>query len=272
MDGIGAGGSQPGAAALAAACAAALAASAFSCGVRLTMVAFIAASASLAPSPSAETIDLVALAQAEAKQRDEAARVGRLVAAADAQCGAGAAGGVDPTGGRTGVEPAGIIADPLETFGEVDRRRGDRDARQRRVGQRGDDRARVGGANQAVESRLVLQQAGEAAQDVEVGVGLGGDGDDQANCLAFVPRHAVRDLQDGQPDLTHHGAVFDHAVGDGDAVAEKGVGRRLAPHHRFDVGGIDPPGGDEHLSGFADRRLLVGGAGAEAHQVGGKDL
>ena len=126
--------------------------------------------------------------------------------------------------------------------------------------------------SQGVERRLVLQQTGETAQDVEVGVGLSGDGDDEANRLAFVPRHAVRHLQDRQPDLTHHGAVFDHAVGDGDAVAKKGVGRRLAPHHRFDVGGIDPPGGDEHLRGFADRRLFVGGASAEAHQFGRQDL
>jgi hypothetical protein len=43
-------------------------------------------------------------------------------------------------------------------------------------------------ARQSVNRGLVLQQAGEAAQDVEVGVGLSGDGDDEANRLAFVPR------------------------------------------------------------------------------------
>jgi hypothetical protein len=83
---------------------------------------------------------------------------------------------------------------------------------------------------------------------------------------------AVRRLQNRQPDLAHHGAVFDHAVGDGDAVAEERVGRRLAPHHRLDIGGIDPPGRDEHLRGFADRRLLGGGVSGEAHQFGRQDL
>ena len=64
-----------------------------------------------------------------------------------------------------------------------------------------------------------------------MGVGLGGDGDDEAHGLAVVPGDAFGDLQDRQPRLAHHGAVLDHAVGDGDALAEEGFGHRLAPQH-----------------------------------------
>ena len=169
------------------------------------------------------------------------------------------------------MEAVGVIAGPGEPLGEVDCGRGG-DAFHRRVGERRDDLAAIGGAREGVERGLILHQTGEAAKDVDVGVGLGGDSDDEARGLAFVPDDAFGDLKDRKPDLAHHGAVLDHAVWDGDAMTEKGVGDRLAPHHRVDIGGIDAAAGDQHLGCFADRRLLGGGAGGEAHEFGGEDL
>ena len=83
---------------------------------------------------------------------------------------------------------------------------------------------------------------------------------------------AFRRLQDREADLPHHGAVLDHAVRDGDAVAEEGVGDHFAPHHRVDIGRVDAAGGHQHLGGFADRRLLGGGMGAETDEFDRQDL
>ena len=267
MEGSGDGGFHPGAAAF----AAALAASAFSWRVRPAIAAFMLASASRAPSPSAETTTWSPSTRPRRSRETRLRGSAVSIAATDAQDGAGAAGSVDPVRGGPRVQAVRIIADPGETLGEIDGRGGG-DALHRRVGQGGDDLAGVGRARQGVERGLVLHEAGQAAQYGDVGVGLGGDGDDEAGGLALVPDDPFGDLQDREANLPHHGAVLDHAVRDGDAVAEESVGDRLAPHHRVDIGGVDAAGRHQHLGGFADRRLLGGGVSAETHEFGGQDL
>ncbi len=87
-------------------------------------------------------------------------------------------------------------------------------------------------------------------------IGLGRDPDHDAHGLAFVPFHAVRQLDDGDAGLVNQFAILGHPVRDRDPVAEIGVRLAFAAEHALDVTGSDMPGVDQDLAGGADRLFL----------------
>ena len=87
-------------------------------------------------------------------------------------------------------------------------------------------------------------------------IGLGRDPDHDAHGLAFVPFHAVRQLDDGNAGLVNQLAILAHPVRDRDPVAEVGVRLAFAAQHALDVTGSDMPGVDQDLAGGADRFFL----------------
>lgn len=158
-----------------------------------------------------------------------------------------------------------VIDGPVEALAQVGRR-----ARRGRCGlvlgeRRGDVRLAARGA-ELFETRLVLDQAGEAAQNGDVRVRLRGDGDHEMGGLAVVPFDAAGDLQHRESALAHQMPVVDHAVGNDDAVTEIGVRHALAAQHALAIGAVDAAGGGEQASGLADRGLLAHWGGAEADQ------
>ena len=211
---------------------------------------------------------LVAAAQAELQQRDQVLGIRHPIAVAHLNAGRQRTGDLDPVGGGPCVQAGRVIDGPVEALAQVaDRAGGGRPGGV--LGQRcGDVRLAARGA-ELFEARLVLDQAGEAAQHRDVGVRLRGDGDHEMRGLAVVPRDAARDLEHGEPALPHEVAVVDHAVRDDDAVAEIGVRHSLPAQHAGAVGPVDAAGGGEQPGGLADRGLLARGSGGEAHQQAG---
>ncbi len=86
--------------------------------------------------------------------------------------------------------------------------------------------------------------------------------------LARVPFQPVGKLQHRDAGLADQVAVLAHAVRNGDAVAEEGVGHRLAAQQAVDVRRVDAPGVGQQPAGGPDGAGLVGGALLQADALG----
>ena len=84
------------------------------------------------------------------------------------------------------------------------------------------------GAAQGLAEICFAQGTGQQLQQAQVFVGLGGNADGQVNDLAVAPVHALGELQQAHAGGEHLVAGFGGAVGNGDALAEKGRALGLA--------------------------------------------
>ncbi len=109
------------------------------------------------------------------------------------------------------------------------------------------------------------EHVGQIGQDLQVLVGFGGDADHQIDPITRVPLHAVRHLQHRHARVLDQSAVLGHAVRDGDAVAEIGVGHLLAGQQAVHIAGLDEARVDEQLTDLADRLRLIARARAQAY-------
>ncbi|MNR14425.1 hypothetical protein D3C85_1309000 [compost metagenome] len=187
-------------------------------------------------------MQLVAEFGADLQQADQVLGVGHFVAVADLQRGGKAARLLGPQPCRPCVQAVGVVHLPAEAEAQVAGGGLRRGRCHRAVVQRADQRVGVGGGEQLAQSRLVLQQAGQAAQQRDVLVGLRGDGDHQMHALARIPLHAIRHLQDGDAGFVDQVTVFDHAVRNGDAMTQKSIGNGFAAQQAVDVGSADAAG------------------------------
>jgi hypothetical protein len=86
---------------------------------------------------------------------------------------------------------------------------------------------------------LLAQYLGQAAEDGDVLVPLGGDGHHQMHHVIAVPADAAGHLQHGDAGPGDQLPVPALAVGDGDAIAQEGIRLPLSPQHAVGVGGLD---------------------------------
>ena len=128
----------------------------------------------------------------------------------------------------------------------------------------GDDVGRVGSRRQAVGQRWIVQHIGQAGQHLQVLVRACGDADHEVDGLTCIPRDASRYLHHGDARAADQLAVLRHAMRDGDAVAEIGVGLLLAAEHAVDVARCNVAVGRQQRPDLADGVFLVPGLGAEA--------
>ncbi len=155
------------------------------------------------------------------------------------------------------------------------------DADSRITGQRIDDFTCIGSSEQPLQRGLVLDQAGQPAQQGDVGIGLGGNANHQAGDLAGVPFHAFRQLQHRNAVAAHQVAVLAEPVRDRHAMAEEGVRQRFAASHAGLVARRHAAGSDQHLGHLGDGIGLVlcprvqadqfpadGGRGGQGRQSG----
>ncbi len=200
--------------------------------------------------------DRVAMAQPELQQRHQALGIGSLIARSDLCAGREAARCFSPARGRACVQPVGIGDGPVETLGQVSHRHSG--GRGRNIaGQRADDLARICRGEQALQRCVILDQAGQPAQQGDVGIGLGGNADHQAGDLARIPLHALRELQHGNAIAAHQVTILAQPVRNGHAMAEEGVRQRLATPHAGLVTRRNAAGSDQHLRHLGDGVGLV---------------
>lgn len=202
------------------------------------------------------------------QQADQALGIGGLVTGADLGAGRKAARGLRPASGRARVQAAGVGDGPFEPFGQVGGR-GGAGVGCAVAGQRGHDHGRVVGGEQRFQLGRILDQAGQPAQQGDVGVGLGGDAHHQAGGLAGVPFHALGQLQHRDAVAAHQVPVFAHAVRNRQAVAQESIRQAFAPPHAGVVARRHASGCHQQLGGLGNGVVLVAGSGAQAHQVGG---
>lgn len=170
------------------------------------------------------------MTQAKLQQRDQTLGVRCLVAGTHLGAGRKAARRLCPARGRARVQAAGVGNGPVKALGQIGGRYlGGRDRNV--AGQRVDDLTRIGGRKQALQRCLILDQPGQAAQQGNVGIGLGSDANHQTGDLPRIPFHAFRQLQHGNAIAAHQMAVLAKPVRDCHAMAEEGVGQRFAPSH-----------------------------------------
>lgn len=198
----------------------------------------------------------IALAKPELQQRHQTLGIGRLIARANLGAGRETPSRLSPARGRARVQSAGVSNGPVETLGQVRHRNvSGRDCDI--AGQRIDDFACIGGSEQPLQRGLVLDQAGQPAQQGDVGIGLGGNANHQAGDLAGVPFHAFRQLQHRNAVAAHQVAVLAEPVRDRHAMAEEGVRQRLAASHAGLVARRHAAGSDQHLGHLGDGIGLV---------------
>ena len=97
-----------------------------------------------------------------------------------------------------------------------------------------------------------------------------GDGHDQRRALARVPFDAVPHLQDRDAVAQDQVAILDHAMGDGDPLAQIGVRGGLAPLHAGAEAGLDAAIGHQQRGSLGNRIGLVRDAGIQAHKFAGQ--
>ena len=218
--------------------------------------------------PLGRDVDGRVFGDTQLQQGHEVFGVARLAAHAHAHAGGKAPGRFHPLLGRARVQAVGVGHEPVKALGKVARRGG--------IGSRGGGALLEGGQDvvgvlrggQLVQRGLVLQQAGEAAQQRQVLVRLRGDGKDERGALLGIPGHALRHLQHGNAGARNHVAIGNLPVRNGHAVAQKGVGRLLARQQAVDIGGGDAACIGQQLPGLADGLGLVGGGSAQADELG----
>ncbi len=198
----------------------------------------------------------IALAKPELQQRHQTLGIGHLIARAHLRTGRETPRRLCPARGRARVQSTGVSDGPVEALGQVRHRHvgcRDRDI----TGQRIDDVARIGGGEQPLQRGLILDQPGQAAQQGNVGIGLGSDANHHTGDLPRIPFHAFRQLQHGNAIAAHQMAVLAKPVRDCHTMAEEGVGQRFAPSHAGLVPRRHAAGRDQHLRDLGDRIGLV---------------
>ena len=197
--------------------------------------------------------------QPQLQQRHEILGIGGFVAMADLHPRGKATRGFDPLRGRAGVQATRVFQRQGALLGEVGARSvgGGRGCV---AGECGDKLFSILRGEELPQTRIVIQQPCQPAQQRDVLVRLRGDGKYQVRRLARVPLQPVRKLQHRNARLADQVAVLAHAVRNGDAVAEKRVGHGFAAQEAVDIGGIDAAGVGQQLAGSADGAFLVGGA------------
>jgi len=102
-------------------------------------------------------------------------------------------------------------------------------------------------------------EVGEVGEDLQVLVGLVGDPDHEVDELPRIPLEPRPGPAAPPARLADEAAILGDTVGNGDAVAQKGVGDRLPGQHALDVPGID-----QNLADLTDRIDLVRCPGPDA--------
>jgi hypothetical protein len=128
------------------------------------------------------------------------------------------------------------------------------------------DIRRIGGPGEPRGLGRIAEDIGQVGQDLKMLVGLGRDPHHQMHAVARIPLHAVRHLQHGHAGLLDHPAVLGHTVGDGDAVAEKGVGDAFTCQQAVDIARLDVARLDQDPADLTDGVGLVDCGGAETHR------
>ena len=167
-----------------------------------------------------------------------------------------ATGGFHPLRCRTGVQTIGVIEHKFHLrirYPLISWRTGRTVGR---IGQRGDDAFRFGTGREFLNRPFLLHQTGQATQDGDVFVGLRGNGHHQPCLLAFLPRHALRGLDHGNPGVQDMVPVFDHPVRNRHPGTEESIGNRLPLHQALDVRRGDIARVEQHLPGQTDGFFL----------------
>ncbi len=216
--------------------------------------------------PLGHDADGRAAVHAEVQEGDQALGVADPIPPTDPEDRLEALRDVHQRGRRAGMQTVGAVDDDVEVIGQIFRQRRDCGGRLRlRPGRQPPGNFRgVGGAGQTRRFGGVAQHAGQVGQDFEVFIGLRRDAHHEVGMLTGIPLDAVRNLEHGDAGMADQAAILWDTMGNGDAVAEEGVGDLLAGKHALDVARLDVPGIDQHLSDLADSLVLVRRPGADA--------
>lgn len=206
-----------------------------------------------------------ATARAQAQQRGQVLGIGHRIAAAHVHPRGEALDRLRPLPGRARVQPVGVVERQLVAQRKVLQTGGLGRARGLLARERPHDLAGIARGRQAVHQGVVAHQAGQAAQHRDVFVRRGGNGHHQARLLGIVaPAHAARHLQHGQAGAQHEVLVFHHAVRNGQALAQEGVGDFLALQQAVGVGRLGMAGLGQQGASGAHGVFSVVGRGAQA--------
>ena len=145
----------------------------------------------------------------------------------------------------------------VEIFGRLPQRHQLAVQRQRlrRALQQLENLRRLAGLTQRLAQVALAQCAGQQLQQMQVFVGLRGDGDGQVHLLAIAPVHPIGELDQADAGAQHLIAGLRRAMGDGDALAEKGRALGFTRLQALEVSRIGQAGTGqritEHGQGFA---------------------
>ncbi len=127
----------------------------------------------------------------------------------------------------------------------------------RRPLQQRDDRLGAFGLLQRLTEVALAEGAGQQLQQTQMLVGTRGDADGEVDLLAVAPVDALRKMQQPHARGEHLIAGFRGAMGDRDALAEKGRALGFACAQAVQVAGRHQPVGDQHLAEQGQRGRFV---------------
>ena len=202
---------------------------------------------------------------AQAQQRGQAFGVGHGVAAAHMHPRRKTFGHMGPLACGPGMQAIRVVEREFVAEGKVFQRSGLGGGGGLFPRERTHDLLRVLRGGQALHQGVVTHQAGQAAQNGDVLVGRSRNRHHQPRLFAVVaPAHAARHLQHGQPGAQHQVFVLHHAVGNGQPLAEEGVGHFLALQQAVGVGRLRVARLGQQRTGGAHRVFTVMGCRTEA--------